>query len=116
MVNLNHLPTHPLGRAKREISNDLQAHAPFAHLTTRPPSVPMQDPNALGLTIARTAIAGRTEKATAGGERKSLYRNDLRPDRQHPKEQHERRQRGGFLDHGPNHDPPPLLDRTGTLF
>src|SRR6202011_868373 len=36
---------------------------------------------------------------------KSLHGKDLRPDRQHADEQRERRQRGGFFDHGPNHDP-----------
>ena len=36
---------------------------------------------------------------------KSLHGKDLRPDRQHTDEQRQRRQRGGFFDHGPNHDP-----------
>ena len=36
---------------------------------------------------------------------KSLHGKDLRPDRQHADEQRKRRQRGGFFDHGPDHDP-----------
>jgi hypothetical protein len=35
---------------------------------------------------------------------KSLHGKDLRPDGQHPDEQRERRQRGGFFSDGPNHE------------
>jgi hypothetical protein len=37
----------------------------------------------------------------------------LRPDRQHADEQRERRQRGGFLCNGPNHDPSSLTGHNG---
>ena len=48
---------------------------------------------------------------------KSLRRKDLGPDRQHPDEQRQRRQRGSFLDDGPYHNSfLPLLDRTRTVF
>jgi hypothetical protein len=40
----------------------------------------------------------------------------LCPDRQHPDEQRQRRQRGSFLDHGPYHDSFLQLDRTRTMF
>src|SRR5262249_38195033 len=42
-------------------------------------------------------------RVAAGRPRKSLYRNDLRPDGQHANEQRKRRQGGGFFDHGPDH-------------
>jgi hypothetical protein len=49
---------------------------------------------------------------------KSLHGKDLRPDRQHADEQRERRQRGGFFDHGPNHDPflPTVQNENDVLF
>lgn len=50
-----------------------------------------------------------------GTSLKSLHRKDLRPDRQHPDEQSKRRQRGGFPNHGPNHDPSSLTGQNGNI-
>ena len=56
-------------------------------------------------------------RAAAGRPRKSLHRNDLGPNGQHPNEQRKRREGGCFFDHGTDHVlVPPLLDRTRTMF